>query len=181
MNIFLSLSSLLKNSPNPKKKHRWNEVYTVKIWSNYVFALFKIMKSRFLELTSTKVLTNAREKFPLQMLCVSAPGKYRSRKMIIFGLCNLLLPSEVWSSINTAHIGQSISVKLFLWTSATRKIKMKIFVFLFALIVGLFGLTSATICARDGRSGNGQNFADRGAMYAENGRGGRKLSKNLYW
>lgn len=51
---------------------------------------------------------------------------------------------------------------------------MKLFVFFFTLVVGLVGLTTATICAKDLRSGGPQNFNDIHAMYAENSRGGRK-------
>lgn len=51
---------------------------------------------------------------------------------------------------------------------------MKIFVVFVAIIVGLVGLSSATICAKDLRSGGPQNFASIQAMHAENNRGGRE-------
>lgn len=44
----------------------------------------------------------------------------------------------------------------------------------FAVILSLFALSSATICAFDYRSGRVQNFRDEQAMIDENNRGGRK-------
>lgn len=51
---------------------------------------------------------------------------------------------------------------------------MKFIVVVVAIIVALIGLSSATICARDNRSGGPQNFDSIDAMIAENGRGGGK-------
>jgi len=52
---------------------------------------------------------------------------------------------------------------------------MKFFAVLLAMLIGLFGLASATICAVDLRSGGPQNFPSVAAMNAENSRGGRKF------
>lgn len=52
---------------------------------------------------------------------------------------------------------------------------MKFIAVIVAIIVALIGLSSATICARDNRSGGPQNFASRSAMNAENSRGGGEL------
>lgn len=54
------------------------------------------------------------------------------------------------------------------------EIKMKFIAVFLIAIVGLFGLASATICAIDARSGNGQNFNSIDDMNRENSRGGRK-------
>ena len=51
---------------------------------------------------------------------------------------------------------------------------MKFLCLFLALIAVLVGTASATICARDQRSGGRQNFASVGAMNAQNRRGGRK-------
>lgn len=51
---------------------------------------------------------------------------------------------------------------------------MKYLAVVFALIVVLFGMASATICATDRRSNRPQNFDSLGKMHAENSRGGRK-------
>jgi len=58
---------------------------------------------------------------------------------------------------------------------------MKFFAVLLAMLVGLFGLASATICAIDGRSGGPQNFPNIQAMHAENRRGGRKYLMRVYF
>lgn len=57
---------------------------------------------------------------------------------------------------------------------------MKYFAFLVVLLLSLLQYSQATICARDGRSGGPQNFPSRGAMNAENGRGGRKFLYFLF-
>lgn len=49
---------------------------------------------------------------------------------------------------------------------------MRFLAIFIAIIVGLVGLSSATICAKDLRSGGPQNFANYGAMRDENNRGG---------
>lgn len=55
---------------------------------------------------------------------------------------------------------------------------MKFIAIFVAIIVALIGFSSATICAKDLRSGGPQNFANYGAMRAENNRGGRKYYKS---
>lgn len=57
---------------------------------------------------------------------------------------------------------------------------MKFFAVFLALLVGLIGLASAQICARDNNSnppGNPQNFPDIGAMEDQNRAGGSKCFK----
>lgn len=49
---------------------------------------------------------------------------------------------------------------------------MKFIVVIVAIIVALIGLSNATICARDLKSGGPQNFNSKDAMRAENSRGG---------
>lgn len=51
---------------------------------------------------------------------------------------------------------------------------MKFIAIFFVVFVALVGFASATICARDKRSGGPQNFDSFDAMYAENRRGGGK-------
>lgn len=81
------------------------------------------------------------------------------------------------SSINTASkLHLSISFTLQVQPQSINIINMKFLALFLALIVGLIGFTSATICARDQRSGGAQNFGSINAMYAENSRGGRKFS-----
>lgn len=51
---------------------------------------------------------------------------------------------------------------------------MKFFVVLVAIIVGLVGLASAGLCARDNQSWTYQSFDTMGDMHAANDQGGRK-------
>lgn len=62
--------------------------------------------------------------------------------------------------INTAGKQRLVTVSI---NRCNNKVKMKLLVFFFALIVSLFGLSSATICAKN-EYGTQQEFADLLAM-----------------
>lgn len=56
---------------------------------------------------------------------------------------------------------------------------MKFIAVIVTIFVALIGLSNATICAKDLKSGGPQNFASKGDMHAQNGRGGGELFQDF--